>query len=454
MQLPDFLDPVLRGPLITCSFMGALCAVVGVLVVFRQRSLMSEVVSHACYPGMVVGALIGAVYFQQASFVLLMSCVITCAVVTSFLATIATHALIHHRLAAADAALSCVLTSFFAVGVFIVSATQIAFPSLWRDLQVLLVGQAATIDDQFMVIGLCVCSIGLVIFLSLYRSIASELFDPDFSSLHLLSSSSFVTSLLLVITVVIGIRFMGVLLMSALFIFPVVSARLLVSKFSHLLMVAATIGWSVGFFGVLISHNYAVITQEGFGKPLWLPTGPLIVLLLGAIFVSVVLFSKEEGVCVRLWRRFLFQRRCRLENVMKQLWRECDSQHTTIITSSRVRALLSASHMVRTKKLLEKKGWLHSLQGGDLEITPAGMQVGRKLVRLHRLWELYLVEYCGMARERVHPSAEEMEHILTPSVERELVNLLQDPLFDPHHKPIPSADAMGETNVFGETHVV
>jgi manganese/zinc/iron transport system permease protein len=64
---------------------------------------------------------------------------------------------------------------------------------------------------------------------------------------------------------------------------------------------------------------------------------------------------------------------------------------------------------------------------------------GKKIVRLHRLWEVYLVEYFQMAKDRVHPSAEEMEHIITPEVEQQLAHLLRDPKFDPHHQPIPEA---------------
>ena len=70
-------------------------------------------------------------------------------------------------------------------------------------------------------------------------------------------------------------------------------------------------------------------------------------------------------------------------------------------------------------------------------MTTSGLLRGQKLVRLHRLWELYLVRFCGMAKERVHPHAEIMEHILTPEVERELVHLLKDPKKDPHDEPIP-----------------
>ena len=89
------------------------------------------------------------------------------------------------------------------------------------------------------------------------------------------------------------------------------------------------------------------------------------------------------------------------------------------------------------------------LPDGTAEMTEKGIYAGKKLVRLHRLWELYLVEYCGMAKERVHPSAEEMEHILTPEVEQELSVALRNPAFDPHKQPIPSGD--GEATRDGHT---
>ena len=63
-------------------------------------------------------------------------------------------------------------------------------------------------------------------------------------------------------------------------------------------------------------------------------------------------------------------------------------------------------------------------------------------IRLHRLWEVYLVDYLGQGVERVHRNAEEMEHILTPELEKELTILLQDPKRDPHHQPIPSKEGL------------
>ena len=86
---------------------------------------------------------------------------------------------------------------------------------------------------------------------------------------------------------------------------------------------------------------------------------------------------------------------------------------------------------------LEKGKYILRTDHG-VEVTAKGLIEGRKLVRLHRLWELYLVEYCGMGKEAVHPSAEEMEHIISPDMEKELSMLLNDPNIDPHKQPIPT----------------
>lgn len=69
------------------------------------------------------------------------------------------------------------------------------------------------------------------------------------------------------------------------------------------------------------------------------------------------------------------------------------------------------------KGLIEKKGEVYSL-------TNEGQKLGAHIVRLHRLWEVYLTDYVGLKGPRAHASAEEMEHILTPEIEKELVALL------------------------------
>ena len=85
---------------------------------------------------------------------------------------------------------------------------------------------------------------------------------------------------------------------------------------------------------------------------------------------------------------------------------------------------------------LSQQGWVERA-GLKFRLTLDGIHRAAHIVRLHRLWEVYLCDYLGIGAERVHKSAEEMEHILTPELENELTALLNDPKMDPHHQPIP-----------------
>jgi manganese/zinc/iron transport system permease protein len=86
---------------------------------------------------------------------------------------------------------------------------------------------------------------------------------------------------------------------------------------------------------------------------------------------------------------------------------------------------------------MERQGWIKREKNDYYHLTKEGQQRAAKIVRLHRLWEVYLTNYLGMGGERVHRNAEDMEHILTPELERELTLLLKDPKQDPHQQPIP-----------------
>jgi manganese/zinc/iron transport system permease protein len=63
-----------------------------------------------------------------------------------------------------------------------------------------------------------------------------------------------------------------------------------------------------------------------------------------------------------------------------------------------------------------------------------GGEASKKLVRLHRLWELYLSEHLNIAEDHVHDDAEAIEHILTPVLQAQLEHILEGKTKDPHNK--------------------
>jgi manganese/zinc/iron transport system permease protein len=86
---------------------------------------------------------------------------------------------------------------------------------------------------------------------------------------------------------------------------------------------------------------------------------------------------------------------------------------------------------------LIKQGWVIQLETGMCMLTPDGDVKAASIIRLHRLWELYLSSELRFDLHKIHEDAEKMEHILTPAFEQKLTALLEDPGMDPHQQPIP-----------------
>jgi manganese/zinc/iron transport system permease protein len=70
-------------------------------------------------------------------------------------------------------------------------------------------------------------------------------------------------------------------------------------------------------------------------------------------------------------------------------------------------------------------------------LTQTGKNAGMRIVKIHRLWEMYLTTYLRIAPDHVHQDAETIEHIITPEMEVKLEHLLNFPEKDPHHADIP-----------------
>ena len=60
-----------------------------------------------------------------------------------------------------------------------------------------------------------------------------------------------------------------------------------------------------------------------------------------------------------------------------------------------------------------------------------------RVVKIHRLWELYLTTHVNIAPDHVHDDADTIEHLMTPELEAELEKTLNYPTVDPHKSEIP-----------------
>ena len=75
-----------------------------------------------------------------------------------------------------------------------------------------------------------------------------------------------------------------------------------------------------------------------------------------------------------------------------------------------------------------------------VRLTSAGEKLATRVLRRHRLIELFLVQVMGMNWDEVHDDAEQMEHVVSDRLIERIDEMLGRPEFDPHGDPIPTAD--------------
>ena len=101
---------------------------------------------------------------------------------------------------------------------------------------------------------------------------------------------------------------------------------------------------------------------------------------------------------------------------------------------------LSGPSVTNMVKRLHELGLVQHTRYRDVALTAAGEKIALRVIRHHRLLELYLTESLGYDWDQVHAEAERLEHHVSEELEARIASALGDPTHDPHGDPIPSAD--------------
>src|SRR5205814_8565632 len=84
-------------------------------------------------------------------------------------------------------------------------------------------------------------------------------------------------------------------------------------------------------------------------------------------------------------------------------------------------------------------GWVVYEPGTGARLTERGVTEARRVIRRHRLVELFLTRVLGLDWSEVDAEAEALEHAISPRLEEAIAAHLGEPLEDPHGHPIPTA---------------
>ena len=91
-------------------------------------------------------------------------------------------------------------------------------------------------------------------------------------------------------------------------------------------------------------------------------------------------------------------------------------------------------------KSLARRGYLRHRPYYGVRLTGKGRRVAIRMVRRHRLIELFLVKSLNLSWDEVHADAEVLEHAVSDRLLERMYEYLGRPEFDPHGSPIPRAD--------------
>ena len=416
------MDPIFLKVVVGTTLLASSSAVVGTFSYLKGQSLVGDAIAHALLPGVVLAFMLGD--GRNPAYL------IFGALASGLIAHYGIEFIQNRTKLKSDTAVSLVLSTFFGFGIMLMSVVQQRGQGQQAGLERYLLGKAAAITmlDVYTFSALAlVLLLGVALF---YKGFQLMTFNEDFAhAIGLPVGLIRVTfTVLTVLAVTIGIQTVGVVLMAALLITPAAAARAWTKSLPQMIVLAAMFSAISAILGTLIS---SAITK--------MPTGPWIVIILGLIGFTSLFIAPEKGWLFKRKRALENRSKTNRENIMKLMYRQEEKCGTgnklSIPQILSIRAMREDALRVGLKDLKKRLWIIEHIDGFTL--TDLGRIEGRRVVRLHRLWELYLTERLGMAPDHIHPQAETMEHVITPEIEALLIKELGVPERDPHESLIP-----------------
>ena len=160
-----------------------------------------------------------------------------------------------------DAAIALISTSALAVGVIVTSMTS----GMNVDVYSYMFGSILSVSGSDVWLSTALSVVVLVLFALFYPRIFAVTFDEPFARATGVKAGSYnlLIALLTALTVVVGMRMMGTLLISSLIIFPALSSMRVFARFKTVTISAAIISVSCFFAGMMLSCVYSLPTGAG-----------------------------------------------------------------------------------------------------------------------------------------------------------------------------------------------
>ncbi|MBI4439906.1 metal ABC transporter permease [Candidatus Woesearchaeota archaeon] len=386
--------------LIASLLVGIVCSILSCYLVVKKWALLGDAISHAVLPGVAIAFMLNIPFFIGALF-------------TGIATALGIGLVTKYSKVKEDAAIGVMFTTAFAFGILLLSLIRAKSIDLYH----ILFGNVLGVSTTDMIITAVSGLVVLVTIILLFKELLLHAFDPIMASSIGLPTSFFhyLLMFLLSVTIVASLQTVGIVLVIAMLITPGAAAYLLVRRLSHMMLVAAGIGIVSSLAGLYFSYYLNVAS------------GAMMVLVAGLIFLLAFLFSPREGVIWKTIRKRRIALNTMLEDCLLSVYRLSDGKGYVGIEKAEHPSVVST---------LEKQK-LANVKGSLVRLSPLGMKRATYLIKVHRLWETYLVEKADIPTEHVHDFAHKYEHITPVNVASEMNRVLNHPKRDPHGHRIP-----------------
>lgn len=261
------LTVTMLSAFIASILLGIISGILGSFIVLRRLSLMGDALSHAVLPGVAVSYMLGIN-------------VLIGATVSGILGAILIQFIIKHSNLKTDASIGIILSSFFALGIILITKAESG-----ADLNHILFGNILAVTPHELVQSFVLLIAVVLVVKLFFKELLITSFDPTMSKAYGLNNTFYHYLLMILLTLftISALSQVGIVLVVAMLIIPASISYLWVNKLPHMIAMSSALGVLFGILGVIISFQYD------------LPTSATIVIVGALTFALSFFLSPRNG---------------------------------------------------------------------------------------------------------------------------------------------------------------
>ena len=228
-----------RG-MVAATLAGALCGVLGVFVVLRGMSYIGHGLSHAVFGGAAASAVMSINFFLGAG-------------IWGIISGVLIGRIARRKIIGADAAIGIVTTASFAGGIALLNR----YGQARKSIEAVLFGSVLGVSwADIAAISAVSLAVGAIVIFA-YRAFLFATFDPQVATVsgERVAAIEVMLMVMLSVTILVTMRVIGTLLISALLVIPAATARMITNSFSRMLMLSPIIGAVCCLVGMNLSYH-------------------------------------------------------------------------------------------------------------------------------------------------------------------------------------------------------